>query len=185
MIEKDGEILSVGRKTRTTPAHIRRALRARDKGCRFPGCNHTRFVDDHHIEHWVQGGETKLTNLVTLCRHHHRFVHLHGYKIIVGDGGTITFVRPDGTFVRDASAEAPSAPGIVEQNEAAGLDINPGTCVTQWQGDAMDYDDAVSHLLWCERNAADDTNEVDGGGDLDGGSTRPTFNPDELGEWLG
>lgn len=186
MIEKDGEILSVGRKTRKVPAHIRRAVRARDKGCRFSGCTHTRFVHDHHIEHWAPDeGETKLSNLVTLCRFHHRFVHAHGYKVILGDDGTVTFVRPDGTIVRDASAEAPSGPGIVAQNKTAGLDINPGTSVTKRQGDAMDYDVAVSHLLWCERDASDETADLDGVGDRDGGSTRPTFDPDELGDWLG
>jgi hypothetical protein len=35
---KDGQVLNVGRKTRVIPAAIRRALLARDKRCRFPGC---------------------------------------------------------------------------------------------------------------------------------------------------
>jgi hypothetical protein len=56
------EILSVGRKTRAVPPAIRRALRLRDRGCRFPGCTHTRHVDAHHIRHWADGGETKLSN---------------------------------------------------------------------------------------------------------------------------
>lgn len=181
MIEKDGEILNVGRKTRKVPAHIRRAVRARDKGCRFPPCTNTRFVDDHHIEHWVPDeGETKLSNLVTLCRFHHRFVHLHGYKVILRRDGTVTFVRPDGTFVRDASMEALAGPGIREQNKGAGIDINPGTCTTKWPGDVMNYDDAVSHLLWWEGTGMEQTKGSDDG-DLDGGSTRPTFDPDELG----
>ena len=63
-----GEPLDVGRKTRSIPPAIRRALRSRDAGCRFPGCTHQRYVDAHHIEHWADGGETKLSNLVTLCR---------------------------------------------------------------------------------------------------------------------
>src|SRR5882672_9376604 len=70
-----GEPLDVGRKTRSIPAAIRRALNTRDGGCRFPGCTHQRYVDAHHIEHWADGGETKLSNLVTLCRLHHRLVH--------------------------------------------------------------------------------------------------------------
>ena len=56
---EQGEPLSVGRKTRTVPTAIKRALRARDKGCSFPGCHHTRFVDAHHIKHWSAGGETQ------------------------------------------------------------------------------------------------------------------------------
>ncbi|MHB8476836.1 MAG: HNH endonuclease signature motif containing protein [Steroidobacteraceae bacterium] len=60
------------RKTRSIPSSIRRALNSRDGGCSFPGCTHQRYVDAHHIEHWAEGGETKLANLVTLCRLHHR-----------------------------------------------------------------------------------------------------------------
>ncbi|MEO6271395.1 MAG: DUF222 domain-containing protein, partial [Lautropia sp.] len=57
--DNTGRPLNVGRKTRTIPPAIRRALRSRDTSCRFPGCTHTRFLDGHHIRHWAQGGETK------------------------------------------------------------------------------------------------------------------------------
>jgi hypothetical protein len=50
------EILSVGRRTRSVPPHIRRALRLRDGGCRFPGCTNRRYVDAHHVVHWADGG---------------------------------------------------------------------------------------------------------------------------------
>lgn len=50
--ERNGEPLSVGRRTRTIPPALRRALRARDHGCRFPGCDNRRFVDAHHVQHW-------------------------------------------------------------------------------------------------------------------------------------
>ena len=62
-----GEVLDVGRKTRTIPAAIRRALQARDRRCRFPGC-HSRHCDAHHLRHWADGGATRLDNLVLLCR---------------------------------------------------------------------------------------------------------------------
>ena len=76
MIESEqGEPLSIGRKTRAIPPAMRRALRARDKGCRFPGCTNTHFIDGHHVRHWADGGETRLDNLLQLCRHHHRLVH--------------------------------------------------------------------------------------------------------------
>jgi hypothetical protein len=55
----DGDPLSVGRRTRTIPPAIRRALKRRDGGCRFPGCSATRFVDAHHVHHWTDGGETR------------------------------------------------------------------------------------------------------------------------------
>ncbi len=69
----DGAVLDVGRRTRTVPPSIRRALLARDGTCRFPGCI-SRRCDAHHIEHWLDGGETSLGNLVLLCRRHHRSV---------------------------------------------------------------------------------------------------------------
>ena len=67
----DGAVLDVGRKTRTIPPSIRRALQARDRSCRFPGCT-ARRCDAHHVEHWIDGGATSLDNLVLLCRRHHR-----------------------------------------------------------------------------------------------------------------
>ena len=75
--DSEGEIsaLNVGRKTRIVPAAMRRAIVRRDKGCRFPGCTHKRFVDAHHVKHWAHGGETRLENLILLCRRHHRLVH--------------------------------------------------------------------------------------------------------------
>src|SRR5690349_6129463 len=107
-----GTAVDVGRKTRAIPAGMRRALHARDEGCRFPGCTNTRFVDAHHVEHWIDGGETKLSNLVELCRRHHRFVHEHGFGI-ERDGGQIRFVRPDGRVV-------PNSPGLAACDASEG-----------------------------------------------------------------
>jgi hypothetical protein len=95
------EILSVGRRTRAVPPAIRRALRLRDRGCRFPGCTHTRHVDAHHVRHWADGGETKLSNLVELCGHHHRLLHEGGYGLKSTDDGALIFTRPDGERIPD------------------------------------------------------------------------------------
>jgi hypothetical protein len=94
-----GEPLSVGRKTRTVSTAIKRALRARDKGCRFPGCHNTRFVDAHHIKHWSAGGETSLENLMLLCSRHHRLVHEGGFSIERDYQDRWFFKRPDGRAV--------------------------------------------------------------------------------------
>ena len=77
---RSGQILSVGRKTRTIPPPIRRALEFRDQGCRFPGCT-SKHCDAHHIVHWADSGETKLSNLVLLCRRHHRRLHEGGFSV--------------------------------------------------------------------------------------------------------
>ena len=66
--DASGKTIDVGRKTRTVPPALRRALNARDKTCRFPGCTHRRMLDAHHLRHWIDGGETSLENTALCCR---------------------------------------------------------------------------------------------------------------------
>lgn len=94
-----GQPLTIGRKSRSIPSAIRRALRVRDKGCRFPGCSHTRFTHAHHIKHWADGGETTLENLVTLCSRHHRLVHEEGFSVINEGHNHFRFLKPDQTWL--------------------------------------------------------------------------------------
>ena len=77
IVEEDevGNVLNIGRRSRIIPPAMSRALAIRDGGCQFPGCCEKRYVEGHHIKHWPDGGETKLDNLVTLCRYHHRELH--------------------------------------------------------------------------------------------------------------
>ncbi len=77
----EGNPLNVGRKTRVIPKALERALWARDKGCRFPGCGRTRYVEAHHVVHWSAGGETSLENLMLLCSRHHMLLHEGGFTI--------------------------------------------------------------------------------------------------------
>ena len=96
---ESGEPLNIGRKTRTVPTAIKRALVARDKSCAFPGCHHKRFVDAHHIRHWSAGGETSLDNLMLLCSRHHKLVHEGGFTIQRDYQNHWFFKRPDGRSV--------------------------------------------------------------------------------------
>ena len=106
---KDGSMLSVGRRTRTIPPHIRRALDERDRGCRFPGCG-CQFTEAHHVKHWADGGETSLRNTLLLCRRHHRAVHEGRVKVSVNGDGTVLFFTPKGRMLVDApSRPAPRA----------------------------------------------------------------------------
>ena len=97
--DEHGEPLNIGRKTRTVPTAIKRALMARDKSCAFPGCHHKRFVDAHHIQHWSAGGETSLENLMLLCSQHHNLVHEGGFVIERDYQNRWFFRRPDGRAV--------------------------------------------------------------------------------------
>jgi hypothetical protein len=126
----DLSVLDVGRKTRTIPPAIRRALAARDTRCQFPGCS-ARRCDAHHIMHWADGGPTRLDNLVLLCRRHHRAVHEGGLGITRAVDGVLAFLSPGGQalpvvpppmrFV--TSGNNPLAP-TVERLAAAGATIN-------------------------------------------------------------
>jgi hypothetical protein len=103
--EIDGTPVGVGRRTRSIPPSLRRALIARDKRCAFPGCERHRFVDGHHIVPWAEGGATDLDNLCLLCRHHHLLVHEGGFSVARGADRRLVFRRPDGV-------EIPSSPPL-------------------------------------------------------------------------
>jgi len=76
VMRSDRVPLELGRSVRTATAGQRAALRARDGGCAVPGCDRpANWCDAHHIVHWRSGGRTDLSNLVLLCRYHHRRVH--------------------------------------------------------------------------------------------------------------
>jgi hypothetical protein len=163
---EQGEPLDVGRKTRTIPPAIRRALNARDPGCCFPGCTHRRYLDAHHIEHWADGGETKLSNLVNLCRTHHRLVHEGGVAIEARTGGGWRFSRPDGREFEIRYREPAPAyewRALQETHAAQGLHIDSDTAATRWRGERMDYELGVWVLCSQEERArrAKDPNAKD------------------------
>jgi hypothetical protein len=92
--------LDVGHKRRHPTPAMRRALVERDGGCRWPGCDRAAgFCDAHHVRPWHPVGETKLTNLVLLCSHHHHVTHTPGWSMTF-DGTTLEIDRPDGTGFR-------------------------------------------------------------------------------------
>jgi Domain of unknown function (DUF222)/HNH endonuclease len=147
---EDGEPLNVGRKTRTISSPLRRFLTARDRGCRFPGCTNTRWIDVHHIHHWANGGETKPSNLISLCRFHHRMVHEGGVVIQILDDGAIRFLKPNGQFF-DSVAQDHSRPfdwtELPAEHHERGIHIDESTAATRWAGESMDYGLAVQVLL--------------------------------------
>ena len=146
---RDGTVLDIGRKTRTVPPAIRRALTARDRRCRFPGCG-SRHCDAHHVRHWADGGATRLDNLLLLCRFHHRVVHEDGFSVELRDDGDATFFWPDGRPLRDAPA-APAWEGepLATTNQdltASGITIDPHTATPDWHGEPLDLRWAISVL---------------------------------------
>jgi hypothetical protein len=149
MHDAEGRVIGAGHRTRTIPPAIRRALEHRDRGCRFPGCG-LRFCDAHHINHWADGGATRLDNLMLLCRCHHRAVHEEGFRIVVTADGEFSFCRPDGRLMPDAPA-APRIPNdpvaaLTAAHNTLGLAINSSTALSHWRGERLDLDYAILTL---------------------------------------
>jgi hypothetical protein len=94
-VDGDDRLLGVERATRTIPPSLRRALVARDHGCRFPSCDRPpEWTDGHHLQHWARGGKHKGHNLVLLCRRHHRLVHEGGWRLEWGRAGEVVAIPP-------------------------------------------------------------------------------------------
>jgi Domain of unknown function (DUF222)/HNH endonuclease len=150
--DKNGEPLCIGRRSRGIPPAIRRALRYRDNGCRFPGCISTHFVDGHHIKHWADGGDTSLDNLVQLCRHHHRLVHEGGFTCERTKSGEIAFRSPSGANLQEQQ-RSPRLPYGGDPREWSqfvnpDMEIDPHTCVPLWRaGENMDWALGVGALF--------------------------------------
>ena len=101
---KDGLPLNVGRRYRTETPALRRALTARDRGCRWPGCGlPAGWCTAHHLRPWKLGGATRLPNLVLLCFvHHHYFIHLLGWTLTGTADALLRFTHPGGWLTLDS-----------------------------------------------------------------------------------
>jgi len=102
----DGSILDQKRVRRSPTMAQRIEIARRDKGCRFASCRFVDFTEVHHMVHWVRGGETNLSNLITLCGRHHRAVHELGWTMRGSADGVVTFEGPHGH--RMTSAPSPT-----------------------------------------------------------------------------
>ena len=166
-----GNVLDIGRKTRIIPPAMSRALAIRDGCCQFPGCCETRYTEGHHIKHWADGGETKLDNLVTLCRYHHTELHKGSFFLSLKPEAqnSVRFAERLCFSKVDRYSDAPfnrSEDFVIAANPAkftcACCDfsdlgktlprliynsIDEKTAVTKWAGEGMDLGMAVEGLL--------------------------------------
>ena len=155
MVNDKGQPLSVGRKTRTIPPAIKRALLVRDQTCRFPGCSHRSFVDGHHIEHWANGGKTALGNLILLCTAHHRLLHEGNFRVESDGADGWHFydernrrIVPQPVRVTIQPTAPPSAHGIDRlRADNADLDITADSHATMWTGENIDYGTCIDYLV--------------------------------------
>ncbi|HEY8043569.1 MAG TPA: DUF222 domain-containing protein [Streptosporangiaceae bacterium] len=105
---RDGLPLGVGRTMRTEPPGLRRALEARDRGCRWPGCGAlAAWATAHHLTPWARGGATSLDGLALFCHlHHHYFIHQLGWQITGHPGATLHLTHPGGWLTLDSPLPA-------------------------------------------------------------------------------
>jgi hypothetical protein len=148
-----GHVLDVGRRTRTIPTAIRRALLVRDRHCRFPGCANQSFLHGHHVRHWLHGGRTALENLLSLCSFHHRQVHEGGFRVSLTADAEVEVWTPDGRRLPAVPTLAPD-PGTIDWLDGT-WDPRDGTRpaidgplpLPIWDGEPPDYEAAVDALL--------------------------------------
>jgi len=92
-----GVPLDHGRTIRFANRAQRRALRVRDGGCIFPGCDaEPHWTDAHHLIEWHLDGLTDIANLASLCRHHHGVIHRTGWTLTPNRDGWFTITTPTG-----------------------------------------------------------------------------------------
>jgi Domain of unknown function (DUF222)/HNH endonuclease len=101
LLDSDSMVIDVGRARRVISGSQRKALKVRDRGCVWPGCDRpASWTSGHHLVHWIHGGPTNLPNLALLCYRHHTMVHEGGWQTIRSDDGHILTVPPITEFQR-------------------------------------------------------------------------------------
>ena len=105
VVDERGDPLALGRTRRVVSPALRRALVARDRTCRWPGCDRPAcWTSAHHLRHWADGGPTDKANTVLVCAVHHRRCHEGGYRMVMDDSGRITVIPPASRRSRDGPA---------------------------------------------------------------------------------
>jgi hypothetical protein len=95
---RNGLPLDVGSAYRIVPPWIRKAVLARDRRCRWPGCDAPRaWLDIHHVLPWAIYHRTTADECLALCRFHHVRVHECGWTLdFDATTGQVSVTRPDG-----------------------------------------------------------------------------------------
>ncbi|TMD71845.1 MAG: DUF222 domain-containing protein [Chloroflexi bacterium] len=99
LLDQESVVVDVGRSKRVISGPARRALKARDGHCQWAGCERPASrCDGHHLVHWINGGNTELSNLILLCHRHHWLVHEGGWQLIKTEDRGLLPIAPTVTF---------------------------------------------------------------------------------------
>jgi hypothetical protein len=123
VVEAGGKAVSVGRAFRTVPERTRIVVEDRDRGCRVPGCERSRWLHVHHIVHWEDGGTTDTSNLVCLCSRHHRMHHLGnlGIRGAADEPGGLEFTDDRGRELTGSTRPTPPEVPLWEAARRLGI----------------------------------------------------------------
>jgi hypothetical protein len=161
--ERDGLPIDVGRRRRLFTNKQRRALQARDRTCRFPGCRvPARRTRGHHVLPWWLGGRTDLENGLSLCEVHHAKLHDGEFAIRKEARGELRFEAPGGVAIAPPRRPPldPRTGGVAklrEQHRERSLEIGPETPVAGWRGERGDLHyvaDVYAEAAWRARDRA-------------------------------
>jgi hypothetical protein len=99
LLGPDSAVIEVGRALRMPSGAGRAALRVRDRGCVWPGCERpASWTNPHHKLHWAHGGDSNLDNLILLCHRHHWMVHEGGWQLVASDDEPVLAVAPSRVY---------------------------------------------------------------------------------------
>lgn len=100
----DGRLMEYGRRSRTIPPPLRRAILYRDNNrCGADGCNSRNRLQIHHVIPWSKGGPTDAENLITLCWFHH--------QVVVHQRGFTVYRHPEHGRIRFRQVDSRGSPG--------------------------------------------------------------------------
>jgi hypothetical protein len=148
-------------RSRSAGARARSRPRSRERWrdgtltCRFPGCTNRRFLDGHHLTHWIHGGATSLDNLCRLCPSHHRYVHERGISSSCATASrSSSIAAAASTPSHHASSLTARLASIRAANADLDLDATTGQCA--WDGQPIAYGlvvDSLAHLAHAAAHA--------------------------------
>jgi hypothetical protein len=153
VIERNGSPLDVGRAQRLIPPRMKKALIARDRRCRVPGCNvPAERSDAHHLDPWILGGRTELGRSVCVCRFHHVRLHQGAFTIVEQPEGELHFFDRRGRRILASEPypvdpEQGGAAHLEREHEARGLQIGRFTPLAQGAGYPFKLGPTVDAML--------------------------------------
>ncbi|WP_158253149.1 HNH endonuclease signature motif containing protein [Cryobacterium sp. Y62] len=152
LFSQTGQPLNVGRDERLFNREQRRALAARDGGCRWPGCDQSpSWSESHHVENWADLGLSNIDHAILLCAHHHMLLHNQHWKILLQSG--LYWLQPPVEIdPKQALIALPSKNPLMQPP----LALNQPTSTTAVAGTADHGASRDGGLGWLDQRRGDD-----------------------------